>query len=299
MRFSIPTSLTDRFVRIVVWLALVANIGITITGALVRLTASGLGCPTWPLCTEDSLVNTPEMGIHGVIEFGNRLLTFVLLIVTVLVIVAMWRFRKERRDLWRFAIVLLLGIPLQAVVGGVSVWTNLNPYVVGFHFVLSIAMTVVATLLVIRVLDVDRVARFRDIPVLSWLIATGTAVTLVVGILTTGSGPHAGDADAPRNGLNSELLQHFHSWPAYVTIALVAFAWIRASGNRRRWLGIAILSFGCQAILGIVQSRMGLPVVLVALHVALAMVTTAVVTTAIYRSVMSGSIATATNSAVK
>ena len=299
MRFSFPTSLKDRAVRIVVWLTLIANIGITVTGALVRLTASGLGCPEWPLCTEDSLVNTPEMGIHGAIEFGNRVLTIVLLVVTVLVLVVLWRMRKERRDLWRFALVLLLGIPLQAVVGGISVWTDLNPYVVGLHFVLSIGMTIVATILVIRVVDVDRISRLRDVPVLSWLVAAGTVLTLIVGILTTGSGPHAGDADAPRNGLDSELLQHLHSWPAYVTLAIVAFASVRANGISRRWFIWLISAFAVQATLGIIQSRTGLPVPLVAMHVALAMITTAVATVAIYRSTTSGSIATAMKSAVK
>ena len=299
MRFSFPTSLKDRAVRIVARLALIANIGITVTGALVRLTASGLGCPEWPLCTEDSLVNTPEMGIHGAIEFGNRVLTLVLLLVTVLVLVVLWRMRKDRRDLWRFALVLLLGIPLQAVVGGISVWTDLNPYVVGLHFVLSIGMTIVATILVIRIVDVDRISRLRDVPVLSWLVVAGTALTLIVGILTTGSGPHAGDADAPRNGLDSELLQHLHSWPAYVTLAIVAFASVRANGINRRWFVWLISAFALQATLGIIQSRTGLPVPLVAMHVALAMITTAVATVAIYRSTTSGSIATAMKSAVK
>ena len=285
--------------RIIVWLTLIANIGITVTGALVRLTASGLGCPEWPLCTEDSLINTPEMGIHGAIEFGNRVLTLVLLLVTVLVLVVLWRMRKERRDLWRFALVLLLGIPLQAVVGGISVWTDLNPYVVGLHFVLSIGMTIVATILAIRVGDVDRISRLRNVPVLSWLVAAGTALTLIMGILTTGSGPHAGDADAPRNGLDSELLQHLHSWPAYVTLAIVAFASVRANGISRRWFVWLISAFAVQATLGIIQSRTGLPVPLVAMHVALAMITTAVATVAIYRSTTSGSIATAMKSAVK
>jgi len=299
MRFSFPTSLRDRAVRIVVWSVLIANIGITITGALVRLTASGLGCPEWPLCTADSLINTPEMGIHGLIEFGNRVLTFVLLLVTVLVLVVLWRVRKERRDLWRFALVLLLGIPLQAVIGGISVWTNLNPYVVGLHFVVSIAMTIVATILVIRVIDVDVVSRLRDIPLLSWLVALGTATTLVIGILTTGSGPHAGDADAPRNGLDSDLLQHLHSWPAYGTLALVLFASVRSAGESRRWFVGLVIALCGQATLGIIQSRTGLPVALVAMHVALAMITTAVTTAAVYRSTTSGSIATAMKSAVK
>lgn len=299
MRFSFPTTVRDRFVRIVVWLALIANIGITVTGALVRLTASGLGCPEWPLCTEDSLVNTPEMGIHGAIEFGNRVLTLVLLVVTVLVLVAVWGLRTERRDLWRFAIVLMLGIPLQAVVGGISVWTDLNPYVVGLHFVLSVAMTTVATILVIRVVDGDQIAGLRKVPALSWLVTAGTAITLVVGILTTGSGPHAGDALAPRNGLDSALLQHLHSWPAYATLTIAVLACLSAVGSSRRWFALLIVAFAAQATLGIVQSRTGLPVPLVAIHVALAMITSSLATAAIYRSTTRGSIATATNSAVK
>ncbi len=299
MALSLPASLRDRSVRLVVWLVLVANIGITVTGALVRLTASGLGCPTWPLCTAESLVTTPEMGIHGIIEFGNRLLTFVLLAVTVALLVALWRLRKDRRDVWRFAIVLLLGIPLQAVVGGISVWMKLNPYVVGLHFVLSLVMTVIATILVIRVHDVDVVSRLRDVPIVSWLLASTTTVTLLVGILTTGSGPHAGDAAAPRNGLEPEFIQHVHSWPAYLSIALVNVAWFVGPVVARRWMAALLFSFVAQAVVGVIQANTGLPVPLVAIHVLLAMTTTAVATSAIYRSATSGSIATARNNAVK
>jgi cytochrome c oxidase assembly protein subunit 15 len=299
MVLSLPSTLRSRFVRFIVWAVLIANIGITVTGALVRLTASGLGCPTWPLCTENSLVTTPEMGIHGIIEFGNRLLTFVLLIVTVLVLVALWKLRRDHRDLWRLGIVLLAGIPLQAVVGGISVWMKLNPYVVGLHFVLSIAMTVVATILVIRVYDGTETARFRAVPVVSWLLVGSTLVTLLMGILTTGSGPHAGDAAAPRNGLEPEFIQHVHSWPAYASIVLVNVAWFTANLRARRWMAALLFAFVVQAIVGVVQSRTGLPVPLVATHVLMAMTTTAIATAAIYRSAMSGSIATATKSAVK
>ncbi len=299
MVLSLPSTLRSRFVRVIVWAVLIANIGITVTGALVRLTASGLGCPTWPLCTEDSLVTTPEMGIHGIIEFGNRLLTFVLLIVTVLVLVALWRLRREHRDLWRLGIVLLAGIPLQAVVGGISVWMKLNPYVVGFHFVLSIAMTVVATILVIRVYDGTETARLRAVPVVSWLLVASTLMTLLMGILTTGSGPHAGDAAAPRNGLEPELIQHVHSWPAYASIVLVNVAWFTGNVRARRWMAALLFALVAQAIVGVVQSRTGLPVPLVAAHVLMAMMTTAIATAAIYRSAMSGSMATAMKSAVK
>lgn len=299
MQFSAPASVSDRRVRIIAWANLVAQILIVVTGALVRLTASGLGCPTWPLCTAESLVTTPEMGIHGIIEFGNRLLTFALLVVSVALLWALWRSRATRRDLWRMSLVILAGIPLQAVVGGVSVWMQLNPYVVGLHFVLSVAMVVVSDIVLLRVIDIDRVARRRDVSALSWLVAVATSVTVVVGILTTGSGPHAGDANAPRNGLEPEFMQHLHSWPAYVTLAVVLLALYRATKPAKNWWLGLLGSFVAQIAVGIVQSRLGLPVELVAVHVALALVTVAVATTAIYRSTTSGSIATARKSAVK
>ncbi len=299
MKLSLPRSLAARSVRVVVWLSLIAQSGIAVTGAFVRLTASGLGCPTWPLCTDDSLVNTPEMGIHGVIEFGNRLLTILLLIIAVAVLVVLWHVRTERRDLWWMGVALLVVVPLQAVIGGISVWTQLNPYVVGLHFIVSVAATVVAMLIVLRVRDRDVVANVRTIPVLSWLVATTTAVGVVFGVLTTGSGPHAGDADAPRNGLDSELLQHVHAWSAYASVALVLVAIILSEGRARRsWLVLAG-GFGFQIAIGIAQARTGLPVELVGIHVLAAMVLTALTTSAVYRSTTSGSMATARKSAVK
>lgn len=299
MNLSLPGSLRDRSVRIVVWLSLVVQAGIAVTGALVRLTASGLGCPEWPLCTEDSLINTPEMGIHGLIEFGNRLLTFVLLIVAVAVLVVLWKLRKQRRDLWWMGISLLAVVPVQAVIGGVSVWTQLNPYVVGLHFIVSVAATVVATLIVLRVRDADRVHGFRSIPLLSWVFSVVTAIVVVMGVLTTGSGPHAGDADAPRNGLDPGLLQHIHAWPAYAAFALGILAAIRSTGASQRAWVLVLAGFSFQIALGLLQARTGLPVPLVAAHVFGAMVVTAFSTAAVYRSATSGSIATATNSAVK
>ena len=296
---ALPTSLRSRSVVLVTWLNLIAQIGIVGTGGLVRLTASGLGCPTWPTCTEDSLINTPEMGIHGLIEFGNRLLTFVLLAVCVAQLVVLWKSRRAHRIEWRLALVLVAGIPIQAVIGGISVWTQLNPYVVGLHFVASAVMVVLASLLLLRVRANGLGPRVRDVRALSWSIAAMTSVVLLFGVLTTGSGPHAGDADAPRNGLDSELLQHIHSWPAYATVALIVLAIVlSASTVRRAWLAV-LAGFGLQIGLGIWQSRTGLPVELVAIHIVASMVVTAFVTRAIYVSTMSGSSATATNSTVK
>jgi len=296
---SLPTSPRSRVVVVVTWLNLIAQIGIVGTGGLVRLTVSGLGCPTWPRCTEDSFVNTPEMGIHGVIEFGNRLLTFVLLAIVVAQLVVLWKSRRQRRDLWWLSIALLAGIPVQAVIGGISVWTQLNPYVVGLHFIVSAALVSTASVLLSRVKDRGKPSRLRDVPPLSWLIGAFTAVVLTIGVLTTGAGPHAGDADAPRNGLDGELLQHFHSWPAYAAVSLVALAALRATGVQRRWWAYALGLYGVQIAIGIAQSRLGLPVELVAVHIVLSMIVTATVTGAIYRSATNGSSAIATKIAVK
>ncbi len=296
---SLPASIRSRAVVVVTWLNLIAQIGIVGTGGLVRLTASGLGCPTWPKCTEDSLISTPEMGIHGLIEFGNRLLTFVVLAVCLAQLVVLWSLRRSRRIEWRLAVGLAVGIPVQAFIGGISVWTQLNPYVVGLHFVVSAIMVMLATLLLCRALTVEPLPRAGQVDVLSWAISGMTAVVLLVGVLTTGSGPHAGDADAPRNGLNSEHLQHFHAWPAYITTALVVLAVIVSSGGERRAWMLVAAGFGAQMGLGIWQSRTGLPIELVAIHVVMSMVVVALVTRAVYIRTMSGSIATATNSTVK
>jgi cytochrome c oxidase assembly protein subunit 15 len=296
---ALPTSIRSRAVTIVTWLNLIVQIGIVGTGGLVRLTASGLGCPTWPKCTEDSFISTPEMGIHGLIEFGNRLLTFVVLAVCVAQLVVLWAMRRSRRTEWRLALGLAIGIPVQAIIGGISVWTQLNPYVVGLHFIVSAIMVTLATLLLCRVLTIETPPRLGTVDPLSWVIFALTAVVVMVGVLTTGSGPHAGDADAPRNGLDSELLQHFHAWPAYGTTAVVLFAVFVSTGRARRaWLFV-LGGFGAQMALGIWQSRTGLPVELVGIHVVLSMVVVSLVTRAIYIRAMSGSSATATNNTVK
>ena len=274
----------DRRVRVLAWLSLICQVVLVGTGGLVRLTASGLGCPTWPTCTDDSLVNTPEMGVHGIIEFGNRTLTFVLVVIAIAMFLAVIRFRAERRDLFLLALFIGLGIPAQGVIGGLSVLTHLNPYVVGLHFVISVVLVCLATVLVVRVYATPG-PRERAVPrwfaVLAVVLSVLVAITIVVGILTTGSGPHAGDANAPRNDLNPELLQHVHSWPAYAVLAvtlvmLVATFTARIPGRRAvlLLLGVEVL----QIIVGLWQARTGLPPFLVGIHMVLA-VTLAAATT--------------------
>jgi cytochrome c oxidase assembly protein subunit 15 len=275
----------DARVRAAAVASLVTQILIVGTGGAVRLTGSGLGCPTWPKCTEDSFVNTPEMGIHGVIEFGNRLLTFVLVIVAILMFLSIVRMRRERRDLFVLSIVLGLGIPAQAVIGGISVLTNLDPYVVGLHFVLSAVLVVLATVLVWRVYRGPRGPR---LPLPVWLTAVVhatsaiVAVTILVGILTTGSGPHAGDGGAARNGLDSELLQHLHAWPAYATVlgtlVIVVAAWRLGQRRLRRFAVILLAIEAAQVTVGLAQANLGLPEILVGIHMVLSVCLAAAMT---------------------
>ena len=131
--------------------SLVMNIVIVVTGGLVRLTGSGLGCPTWPRCTEDSYVSHPELGIHGAIEFGNRLFTLVLVLAAALTFISAMLYRENgrpRTDLRWLAAGLALGIPLQGIIGGITVLTQLNPYVVGLHLLLSMVLIALAVWLV-------------------------------------------------------------------------------------------------------------------------------------------------------
>jgi len=279
----LPTSV-DRRVRVIAWVYLAAQILLVGTGGLVRLTGSGLGCPTWPKCTDGSLVNTPEMGIHGVIEFGNRLLGAVLGLVAVLAFLAVVRLRRERPDLFRLALFAGLGIPAQAVIGGISVLTQLDPTIVGLHFVISAVLVALCTAFVYRVYtgNGQRAAVVsRRYAILTHVTSAVVAVTIVVGILTTGSGPHAGDENAPRNGLDSEFLQHVHSWPAYLTvaltIALVIGAW-RLGRSLRTWTLALLAVEAVQVVVGLVQANTGLPAGLVGIHMVLACVLAAAMT---------------------
>jgi cytochrome c oxidase assembly protein subunit 15 len=279
----LPVAVT-RPVRVLAWLSLVFQVVLIGTGGAVRLTGSGLGCPTWPRCTDASFVSTPEMGIHGVIEFANRMLTFVLALIVIAVFLAVVRYGSRRRDLFILTLLQGLSIPLQAVIGGITVLTGLNPFIVGLHFVISILLVVNATILVFRVYRGPRGDR-RTVP-LPYLVVAHTAslfvaITVVVGILTTGSGPHAGDEKTPRNGLDAELLQHFHSWPAYVLLGLTVVLVVAAIAARlgvTRWALTLLAVEAVQVVVGLAQARLGLPPVLVGIHMVLAALLVAAMT---------------------
>jgi len=267
----------DRRVRIFAWASLIIQLLIVGTGGAVRLTGSGLGCPTWPQCTDGSFVATPEMGIHGAIEFGNRTLFFVIQIVAIITLLLVLRYRKQRRDLFVLAIIPCFSIVLQAVLGGITVLTNLNPYVVGLHFLVSVVLVILAAVFVFRVYYGPR-GTTKVVP--RWFVGLAHATsffvgaTVLLGILTTGSGPHAGDHGSARNDLSSELLQHLHSWPAYAAFAttvLLVIGAYRVGNARLQKFAVILVSIEIvQIIIGVTQARLGLPEVLVGIHMVLA-----------------------------
>jgi len=278
-------STVDRRVRFIAWASLVSQTLIVGTGGAVRLTGSGLGCPTWPRCTPESFVATPEMGIHGIVEFGNRLLTFVLVIIAIVAFAFVVRMRRERPELLNLSIALGLGIPAQAIIGGITVLTGLNPWIVGLHFVVSAVLVALATVFVARVYR-GQAGALLPLPgfvrPLALVTAVAVWITVLVGIVVTGSGPHAGDGGAARNGLDSELWQHIHSWPAYASFAgAVALAAIglRLGSRMLRRASLGLLAVVVvQIAVGLAQARLGLPVILVGVHMVLACVLVAVMT---------------------
>lgn len=273
----LPVTL-DRKVRRLAVLSLIGQIVLVVTGGAVRLTSSGLGCPTWPRCTAESLVNTPEMGIHGIIEFGNRLLTFALAAVAVLMLVYLWNLRKQRRDLFLLAAGLLASIPAQAIIGGITVLSGLNPWVVGLHFLVSMALVVLATLLVNRAFGRtgrDRTAVLAALPrtarPVMMAVAFFSAVAVCLGVVVTGAGPHAGDAEAPRNGLDWDAISHLHAVPAYLITAGALFAVVlvirhRIRGPFRAGAVLLLAVTLLQGVIGFTQYYTGVPVLLVGAH---------------------------------
>jgi cytochrome c oxidase assembly protein subunit 15 len=246
--------------------SLIMNIVIVVTGGLVRLTGSGLGCPTWPRCTEDSYISHPQLGIHGAIEFGNRLLTLVLVVAAVLTFVSALLYKENGRprpDLRRLTGGLALGIPFQGVIGGITVLTHLNPYVVGLHFLLSMVLIALAVWLVRKTWHLAPAGASR-----TSVIATRVAFVLMwlavwLGTLVTGSGPHAGDENAPRNALDGMLLTRLHTSVVYATLAASVICFVLL---RSRAVLLLLLVELVQVGIGMAQYQTGLPIWLVAMH---------------------------------
>jgi heme a synthase len=251
----------------------VANGLIVVTGGAVRLTGSGLGCPTWPECTDGSITPTPELAGHGLIEFGNRLLAPALTVVAIATVAAV--FLSVRRDLRRLAVLSLLGIPAQALLGGVTVLTGLNPWTVAAHFLLSMALIAIATLLWLRSREpgVGQPVVRRPLVLLVAGIAGTVAAVQVIGTVVTGSGPHSGDPGAGRTGFDPELVSQLHADVVFLlvglTVALLAaLAATDSPGRVRRAARDLLIVELLQGVIGYVQYFTHVPALLVLLHMA-------------------------------
>jgi cytochrome c oxidase assembly protein subunit 15 len=258
----------------------IANGAIVVTGGAVRLTGSGLGCPTWPRCTDASFVATRALAGHGAIEFGNRMLTFVLTAVAIATVVTV--FRSSRRDLRPIALVSILGIPAQALLGGITVLTGLNPWTVAVHFLVSSALVAVATTLWLRSREpgVGQPLVRRPLLVLTTGIAAVTAAVLAVGTVVTGSGPHSGDPKAGRTGLDPQLVSQLHADLVFLlvglTCALLAGLYATDAPDRvKRAVRDLLVVELAQGVIGFVQYFTNLPVALVLLHMLGAVLITA------------------------
>jgi cytochrome c oxidase assembly protein subunit 15 len=251
--------------------SVVANSAIVVTGGAVRLTASGLGCPTWPRCTATSYTPTAEYAVHGVIEFGNRLLTFVLTAVVAACLVAVWRQRPVRPGMRALATAVFLGIPAQALLGGVTVLTGLNPWTVMAHFLLSMVLIALAVVLHQRAREGDLAPRplvAAPLRSLAALLLVLVAATLVAGTVVTGSGPHSGDPDAGRTGLDPAAMSQLHADLVFLLVGVTVAFWLalRATGGPSRPMGVFLVVLLAQGVVGFVQYWTDLPVLLVGLH---------------------------------
>jgi heme a synthase len=271
-----PAGTTNPWLRRVLLVNLILEIGIVVTGGLVRLTGSGLGCPTWPQCVPGSFTPVPHQaqGFHKLIEFGNRSLTGVVFVAALLVIVAVWRWAPGRRALLRISVLPLVGVMLQAILGGISVLTGLNPGIVAAHFLASMVLVSLSAYLLYRVSEGDQapIALVRnEIRSAAWVTAALGTFILVLGTVVTGSGPHSGDASTPRFGFDPRTIAWLHADAVMLFIGLVVAVLLAVhlttsdSWARRVWRAVLAVTL-LQGLVGYTQYLTGLPEALVLVH---------------------------------
>ncbi|MFE2845625.1 heme A synthase [Streptomyces scopuliridis] len=255
--------------------AVLMSVVIIVTGGAVRLTGSGLGCDTWPKCTDDSLFATPEQGLHGAIEFGNRMLTYVLCAAVGWAIIAARSTKPRRRGLTRLAWSQFWIVMGNAVIGGITVWMDLNPWTVAGHFFLASTLLTVTTLTWLRTREGDDAPRPRvprPVRKLSWALVGAAVVLIAAGTAVTGSGPHAGDSsDVPRMPFDWATTAHVHAVFAWVVCALAVAMWlvlrvVDAPADTRARARELLLVLLAQGGIGYVQFFTDLPEVLVGAH---------------------------------
>lgn len=267
------TKKLNSFASRISLLNLIAQAGIIVTGAIVRLTGSGLGCPTWPDCAPGSLIPVAGQveGFHKFIEFGNRLLTFVVLAVAIALFVI--AILHKKRNIMYWSAIPLVGTILQALLGGLTVLTGLNPFTVMAHFLLSIVLVGIS----VKIFDYFR---FKSAPnklpkiistYLSLLTIVGFIV-IVLGTITTGSGPHSGDDLAARFNIDMRVIAWLHADTVLLFVGLVIGLFIITFVNRKASYlnpNAKILLIICvfQGLLGYIQWFNSLPWILVSIHV--------------------------------
>jgi len=267
-------SLSAPLLNHLTFASVVANVAIVVTGGGVRLTGSGLGCPTWPRCTDDSYVATADLGVLGVIEFGNRVLGILVGLIALTTLMAVVLSPARRRELLPLATGLLGLVALQGVIGGISVRVHLDPWVVGLHFILSMVAIAIAYALWRRTVAAGHVTPGtvpRPLRQLTLLLTGVSFVVLLLGTVVTGTGPHAGDPEAGRIGLDSETMSQLHADSVFLLVGLSLALWfglraVRAPAEALRAAGTLILVELVQGAIGVVQYLLHLPVILVSAH---------------------------------
>jgi cytochrome c oxidase assembly protein subunit 15 len=279
-----------RVQRVVAFLVILTQGGIAVTGAIVRVTASGLGCPTWPQCFPGSFTPVPVAEVpvvHQAVEFGNRMITFLVVLTAIAAVLVVTRARR-RREVLVYAWLMPASTVMQAVIGGITVLTGLLWWTVAIHLLTSMAMVWLSVLLYVKVGEPDGGTPVRRAPKalrqLTVVSAVVLAAVLVTGTLVTGAGPHAGDKSldrtVPRLEVAVTTLVHVHAslLVAYLSLlvglgfGLVAVRAVRPVLVR---LGALLLAVCAQGLVGVVQFYTGVPAALVAVHVAGAAICTA------------------------
>ena len=254
-------------------LVVFSQAAIVVTGALVRLTGSGLGCPTWPQCAADSFVPVESQveGFHKWIEFGNRLLTFVVFAISILSFAYLLYQRRKRRSLpknvLKLAAIPVLGTIAQAILGGITVLTDLNPYTVAAHFLLSIVIIYFSVLNRIIAEFPAIIYKSANQNILARLLLLVGSIVIFLGVITTGSGPHAGDEVAQRFSIDTQIVAWLHADMVWLFTGLIIASYFV---NRNLWLYKLTITVFLQMVVGYSQWFTDLPWALVAIHVALA-----------------------------
>lgn len=275
-----PSLRTQRLIALAV---ILTQGGIAVTGAIVRVTASGLGCPTWPQCFPGSFTPVPVAEvpvIHQAVEFGNRMITFLVVLTAALAVLAVTRARR-RREVLAYAWLMPVSTVAQAVIGGITVLTGLLWWTVAIHLLVSMTMVWLSVLLYVKVGEPDEGSPRHLVPQpLRWLTvltAVNLAAVLVTGTLVTGAGPHAGDKSidqpVPRLQVEVTTLVHLHSgllvgYLALIVALGVALFTVRAPRPVLLRLGVLLVLVCGQGLVGTVQYFTGVPAALVAIHVA-------------------------------